>query len=72
MGIGKDTGKETVGHVLGKFSSDESEKLDEFIDIGVKAVVCCINEGVRVAMNTFNTKKKKEETEEETKEETNE
>jgi len=57
MGIGKDGRKDTIGHVLGKFSSEETEKLDEFIDIGVKAVVCCIKEGVRPAMNAFNTKK---------------
>jgi len=68
MGIGKDSRKDTIGHVLGKFSSEEAEKLDEFIDIGVKAVVCCINEGVKVAMNTFNTKKSPEKTEEEKKE----
>jgi len=61
MGIGKDSRKDTVGHVLGKFSPDEAEKLDEFIDFSVKAVVCCINEGVRTAMNTFNTKKKDKE-----------
>jgi PTH1 family peptidyl-tRNA hydrolase len=54
MGIGKDNKKETVGHVLGKFSPEESEKLDEFIKIGVKAVVCCIKEGMRPAMNKFN------------------
>ncbi|MGD9809048.1 MAG: aminoacyl-tRNA hydrolase [Deferribacterales bacterium] len=57
MGIGKDGLRDTVGHVLGKFSPEEAEKLDEFIDIGVKAVVCCINEGVRPAMNSFNSKK---------------
>lgn len=61
MGIGKDGRKDTIGHVLGKFSQEETEKLDEFIDISVKAVVCCINEGVKAAMNTFNTKKKKKE-----------
>ena len=65
MGIGKDGRKDTIGHVLGKFSSEETEKLDEFIDISVKAVVCCINEGIKVAMNTHNTKKKKEKTKEE-------
>lgn len=58
MGIGKDSRKDTVGHVLGKFSTEETEKLDEFIDFGVKAVVCCIKEGVRPAMNVFNTKPK--------------
>ncbi|XOB66041.1 aminoacyl-tRNA hydrolase [Deferribacteres bacterium DY0037] len=57
MGIGKDGRRDTIGHVLGKFSPQESEKLDEFIDIGVKAVVCCIKEGIRPAMNVFNTKK---------------
>lgn len=61
MGIGKDGQKDTVGHVLGKFSPDETEKLDEFINIGVKAVVCCICEGVKPAMNRFNTKKETEE-----------
>jgi len=65
MGIGKDGRKDTIGHVLGKFSQEETEKLDEFIDFSVKAVVCCINEGIKVAMNTFNTKKKKEKTKEE-------
>lgn len=64
MGIGKDGSRETVGHVLGKFSAEEAESLDEFIDIGVKAVVCCINDGVRTAMNVFNTKKKEEKPEE--------
>ena len=61
MGIGKDGRKDTIGHVLGKFSQEETEKLDEFIDTSVKAVVCCINESIKVAMNTFNTKKKTEE-----------
>jgi len=60
MGIGKDSRKGTIGHVLGKFSSEDSENLDEFIDISVQAVVCCINEGVRVAMNIFNTRPAKE------------
>lgn len=69
MGIGKDGQKDTIGHVLGKFSPEEAEKLDEFIDIGVKAVVCCINEGVRAAMNSFNAKKKPAEPPEDTKEE---
>lgn len=64
MGIGKDSRKDTIGHVLGKFSPEEAEKLDELIDIGVKAVVSCINEGVKAAMNSFNTRKKAEETEE--------
>lgn len=56
MGIGKDDKKETVGHVLGKFSTEESEKLDEFIKIGVQAVVCCLKEGMRPAMNQFSNR----------------
>jgi len=68
MGIGKDDRKDTVGHVLGKFSPEESEKLDEFIDFGVQAVVCCITDGAREAMNVFNTKKKPQEPDKEERE----
>lgn len=54
MGIGKDLKKETIGHVLGKFSPDEAEKLDEFVKSSVKAIVSIVNDGLTKAMNEHN------------------
>lgn len=56
MGIGKNIKKESIGHVLGKFSPDEAEKLDEFINISVKAIVSIVNDGILKAMNAYNNK----------------
>lgn len=56
MGIGKDVKKESIGHVLGKFSQEETEKLDEFINFSVKAVVSIASDGLLKAMNAYNNK----------------
>lgn len=56
MGIGKNIKKESIGHVLGKFSQEETEKLDEFINISVKAIVSIVNEGLLKAMNAYNNR----------------
>lgn len=43
-----------VGHVLGKFSSDERSELEISLERAIDAVLCACESGVAEAMNTFN------------------
>jgi len=55
IGIGrKDERREITGHVLGKFSADEAETLDEVLRRVADQMECWVAEGISKAMNKFN------------------
>lgn len=47
-----------VGHVLGKFSVEERNELENTLATAAEAVQFALSEGVEAAANAFNTKKK--------------
>jgi len=47
-----------VGHVLGRFSTEECNELENTLASAAEAVQFALSEGVQAAANTFNTKKK--------------
>jgi len=47
-----------VGHVLGKFSTEECNELENTLATAAEAVQFALSEGVQAAANAFNTKKK--------------
>lgn len=47
-----------VGHVLGKFSTEERNELENTLASAAEAVQFALSEGVEAAANAFNTKKK--------------
>lgn len=53
IGVGQPKG-ELVSHVLGKFSTEDSEKLKEVFKVTTDAVENIINTGITEAMNKFN------------------
>jgi len=57
VGIGKSGDKtETVGHVLGRFSPDESKVISDVLDLVIKAIELSLKEGVEKAMSIYNGK----------------
>lgn len=54
MGIGKDSSKDTVSYVLGKFKPEEKQVYEEFISRGADAVKYILKEGLDKAMNIYN------------------
>jgi PTH1 family peptidyl-tRNA hydrolase len=57
IGIGKSSGeKDTIAHVLGKFSSGESQVVNEVIYLVDKAIELSLTEGVEKAMSTYNNR----------------
>ncbi len=55
MGIGRRSdGGDVTGHVLGKFAPEEKKHLDEFLELGAKAVMQVFEKGVLKAMNDIN------------------
>lgn len=59
IGIGGSDPGNMVGHVLGKFSLEEKESLDEILKKATAAVTMASQEGIPAAANQFHTKKKK-------------
>jgi PTH1 family peptidyl-tRNA hydrolase len=57
IGIGNDTANSLTGHVLGRFSSDEQNQLENTLATAAEAVQFALAEGVESAANSFNTKK---------------
>ena len=53
VGVGQPKG-DLVNHVLGKFSKEETEILDEVLDVVVKATEVIVKENTKEAMNKFN------------------
>lgn len=57
IGIGKsDQSKETISHVLGKFTPQEREVVSQSLDLMVDAVEMSLKEGVAKAMSLYNNK----------------
>ena len=55
IGIGKSDGKkETVSHVLGKFSPEESKTIEEILYVSVKAIEFSLKEGMEKSMSRYN------------------
>lgn len=59
VGVGaKPEGGDLVRHVLGRFSRGDEKIIGEALDLAVEAVETIVCEGVDVAMNRFNAKRK--------------
>jgi PTH1 family peptidyl-tRNA hydrolase len=57
IGIGKSSGsKETISHVLGKFSKDETQIMSEVLQLATEAIKLSLKEGVEKAMSLYNVK----------------
>ena len=57
MGVGRSEAEAGVtGHVLGRFTKEETEQLDQLITRARDAVVTILGEGTKVGMNHFNLK----------------
>ena len=55
IGIGKSGGgKQTVGHVLGKFAPNEYKAIEEVLYVSVKAIELSLKEGIESSMNRYN------------------
>ncbi len=55
IGIGRPDGeKDVTGHVLGRFSAEETEVMNKVVERAGEAVVSVIKNGLTVAMNNFN------------------
>ncbi len=59
LGIGNETQNSMVGHVLGKFSTDEQNELENTLATAAEAVQLALSEGVEAAANAFNRKNTK-------------
>ncbi|MDY6790967.1 MAG: aminoacyl-tRNA hydrolase [Thermodesulfobacteriota bacterium] len=58
IGIGRSgTGADVTGHVLGKYSADESKVLDQIIINARNAAVTILCKGIKDGMNRFNNKR---------------
>ena len=58
VGIGAARPQDMVGHVLGRFRPDERPVMDEAVEKAAAAVQCWVSQGIGMAMNRYNTKKK--------------
>jgi len=55
IGIGRPDGeKDVTGHVLGRFSAEETEIMNSVVERAGQAVVSVVKDGLTVAMNNFN------------------
>ncbi|WP_069789899.1 aminoacyl-tRNA hydrolase [Cyanobacterium sp. IPPAS B-1200] len=55
IGIGKSEGKkETIGHVLGKFSSSEAPIIQDLMDVTQSAIELSLKDGIEKAMSLYN------------------
>ena len=54
IGIGQSGQKETVSHVLGRFSPDEASSISEVLHLATEAVERSLKEGVEKAMSLYN------------------
>ena len=58
VGIGRSgSGTDVTGHVLGKYSTDESKVLDQIISGTRNAVVTILCKGIKDGMNRFNNQR---------------
>lgn len=59
VGIGRSEGaKKMIGHVLGKFETEEQEILEKTLQEAQSALECALDRGLDTAMNQFNRKPK--------------
>ena len=59
IGIGRPPANWTVnGHVLSPFNDEDAKKISAALDELVPAVICIFREGIDIAMNKFNPKRK--------------
>ena len=57
IGVGRsEAGGGTTGHVLGRFSTEQSQILNRIITSARDAVVTVLSQGTKVGMNLFNGK----------------
>ena len=57
IGIAKSTSdRDTISHVLGKFSPEETKVISEVLQFAVDAVEVALKEGVEKAMNLYNSR----------------
>ncbi|NEO78913.1 aminoacyl-tRNA hydrolase [Moorena sp. SIO4G3] len=57
IGIGKSSQKpDTISHVLGKFSPQETELMSEVVQLAVEAVELSLKQGVEKAMSLYNNR----------------
>ncbi|MEY4918455.1 MAG: peptidyl-tRNA hydrolase [Verrucomicrobiota bacterium] len=57
IGIGrKDSARQIVGHVLGKFDASENELLEKILNRAAGQMECWLNDGLPKAMSLFNGK----------------
>lgn len=54
IGIGKGREKETISHVLGRFTATESEAIEKVLDLARKAIELGLKEGLQKAMSLYN------------------
>jgi len=55
IGIGRTAGpRQITGHVLGRFSSTESDLADKVFAVASDQAECWLNDGTQKAMNQFN------------------
>lgn len=55
IGVGRsEAGSDVVGHVLGRFDSDEKQRMDKIISVAKEAVVTILCKGAKEGMNRFN------------------
>ena len=59
VGIGKSGSLDWKDFVLGKVGGAESDAISQAISNAADAVECMISEGIDIAMNKYNKKKKK-------------
>ncbi len=56
VGIGKSQNKETISHVLGKFSPNEFKVINEILQLVVDAVDLSLTDGVEKSMSYYNSR----------------
>lgn len=57
IGIGKSNGKkETISHVLGRFSADETEVIAKILQLVEQTVKTSMKEGIEKAMSLYNNR----------------
>lgn len=61
IGIGSSEGRDWKDFVIGRMSSGEEESLEETLQKAAEATITIIEDGTDLAMNRFNTRKKKNE-----------
>ncbi len=59
IGIGGNGDEDIINYVIGGFKKEEVKILEDTVDNVVSAIECAISESLDIAMNRYNTKKRK-------------